>query len=141
MQICHFTDEQWDNLKAILIDHRNGFTDDQQNTIFHLLYENRLNDEQFRIFVNMLDTSTQKLVFLHAGGGTGKTLVTCRFFEELALRNQICHCTCPTGVGALHLPQGQTFHSVFRIWTPSLSVGAAIDEIFNSVGGNQLKWS
>ena len=34
-----------------------------------------LNDEQFRIFVDMLDTSTQKLVLLHAGGGTGKTFL------------------------------------------------------------------
>ena len=50
----------------------------------HLLCQNRLNDEQFGIFVDMLDTSTQKLVFLHAGGGTGKTFVTCKIFEELA---------------------------------------------------------
>ncbi len=50
----------------------------------HLLSENKLNDEQFRIFVDMFDTSTQKLVLLHAGGGTGKTFVTCKIFEELA---------------------------------------------------------
>jgi hypothetical protein len=50
-------------------------------------------------FVDMLDTSTQKLILLHAGGGTGKTFVTCKIFEELALRNEICCCTCPTGVG------------------------------------------
>jgi hypothetical protein len=36
-------------------------------TFFHLLNENRLNDEQFGTFVDMLDTSTQKLVLLHAG--------------------------------------------------------------------------
>ena len=46
----------------------------------HLLSQNRLNDEQFGIFVDMLDTSTQKIVFLHAGGGTGKTFVTCIIF-------------------------------------------------------------
>jgi hypothetical protein len=40
---------------------------------------------------------------------------------------------------ALHLPQGQTFHSVFKTWTPSLSAGTAIDKIFKSLGGNQLK--
>ncbi len=106
MQLCHFTDEQWKNLKAILIDHRDGFTDDQQKKVFHLLSENRLNNEQFGISVDMLDTSTQKLVLLHAGGGTGKTFVTCKTFEELASRNEICCCMCPTGVGASHLPQG-----------------------------------
>jgi hypothetical protein len=127
MQLFHFTDEQWNNLKAILIDPRDGFTDDKWKTVFHLLSENRLNDKQFGNFVDMLDTSTQNLVLLHVGGGTGKTFVTCKIFEELTLRNRICRCTCPTGVGALHLPQGQTFHSVFRTWTPSLSAGTAID--------------
>ncbi len=90
-------------------------------------------------FVDMLDTSTQKLVFLHEGGVTGKTFVTCKIFEELARQNEICHCRCPTGVVALHLPQGRTFHCVFKTWTPSLSAGTAIDEIFKTLGGNQLK--
>jgi hypothetical protein len=87
----------------------------------------------------MLDISTQKLVLLHAGGGTGKTFVTCKIFEEFARRNEIRCCTCPTGVGASHLPQGQTFHSVFKTWTPNLSAGTAIDKMFKSLGGNQLK--
>ncbi len=122
-----------------MIDKRDGFTDDQWKTVFHLLNENWLNDEQFRIFVDMLDTLTQKLVLLHAGGGTGKTFATCKIFEELARQKEICRCTCPTGVGASHLPQGQIFHSVFKTWAPSLSEGTAIDEIFKSLGGNQLK--
>jgi hypothetical protein len=106
MQLYHFTDEQWNNLKATLKDNRNGFTDDQWKMVNYLLSEKRLNDEQFRIFVDMLDTSTQKLVLLHAGGGTGKTFVTCKIFEELARRNESYRCSCPTGVGASHLPQG-----------------------------------
>jgi hypothetical protein len=89
MQLYHFTDEQWNNLKAILIDNKHGFTDDQLKMIFHLLNENRFNDEQLRIFVDMLDTSTQKLVLLHADGGTGETFVPCKIFEELARRNEI----------------------------------------------------
>ncbi len=139
MQLYNFTDEQWNYLKAILIDNRDGFTNEQWKMVFHLLSENRLNEEQFGIFVDMLDTSTQKLVLLHAGGGTGKTFVTCKIFEELARQNEICHCTCSTEVGTLHSPQGQTFRSVFKTWTPSLSAGAAIDEMFKSLGGNQLK--
>ena len=67
MQLCHFIDKQWNNLKAILIGLKDGFTDDQWKTIFHSLSENRLNDEQYRIFMDMLDTSTQKLVLLPAG--------------------------------------------------------------------------
>jgi hypothetical protein len=61
-QLYNFTDEQWNDLKAILIDNKNGFTDDQWKTVFHLLNENRLNDEQFGFFVDMLDNSTQKLL-------------------------------------------------------------------------------
>ena len=76
---------------------------------------------------------------MHAGGGTGKTFVTCKIFEEFARRNEICRCTCPNGVGASHLPQGQTFHSVFKAWTLNLSAGTAIDEMFKSLGGNPLK--
>ncbi len=87
-----------------MIDHRDGFTDDQWKTVFHLLSENRLIDEQIGIFVDTLDTSTQKLVLLHAGGGTGKIFVTFKFFEELAMRNEIYHCMCPTGVAILHSP-------------------------------------
>ncbi len=87
----------------------------------------------------MLDTSKQKLVFMHAGGGTGKTFVTCKIYQELASWGEICRCTCPTGVGASHLPHGRTFHSVFRMWTPSLSASTAIDAIFKSLSGNQLK--
>jgi hypothetical protein len=56
MQLCHFTDEQWNNLKGILIDHRDGLADDQWKMVFHLLSENRLNDKQTGIFVDMLDT-------------------------------------------------------------------------------------
>ncbi len=89
-QLHHFTDEQWNNLKDILIGNKDGFTDDQWKTVFHLLNENRLNDERFGILMDMLDTSTQKLVLLHAGGGTGKTFVTCKIFEELAGQNKIC---------------------------------------------------
>jgi hypothetical protein len=121
--LYHFIDEQWNNLYR-----------DQWKTVFHYLNENRLNDEQFGIFVDMLDNLTQKLVLLHAGGGTGKTFVTRNIFEELARRNEICRCTCPTGVGALHLPQSQTFHSVFKTWTLSLSAGTAIDEIRAPLG-------
>jgi hypothetical protein len=105
MQLYHFTDEQWNNLKAILIDHRDGFTHDQWKIVFHLLSENRLKGEQFGFFVDMLDTSTQKMVLLHSGGGTGKTFVTCKIFEDLALCNEICYCTCPTGFFCIsHLP-------------------------------------
>ncbi len=58
-----------------MIDNKDGFTNDQWIMVNHLLSENRLNNEQFGFFVDMLDTSTHKLVLLHAGGGTGKHLL------------------------------------------------------------------
>ena len=82
MKLYHFSDEQWNILKATLKDNKDGFTDDEWKMVNNLLSENRLNDEQFEIFVDMLDTSTQKLVFLHAGGRTGKTFVTCKSLKS-----------------------------------------------------------
>ncbi len=76
---------------------------------------------------------------MHAGGGNGKTFVTCKIFQELASWGETSRCTCPTDVGASHFPQGRTFHSVFRTWTPCLSARTAIDDIFKYLGGNQLK--
>jgi hypothetical protein len=55
------------------------------------------------------------------------------------MRGEVCCCTCPTGVGASHLPQGPTFHSVFKTWTPDLSASNAIDEIRTALGGKRLK--
>ena len=72
-------------------------------------------------------------------GEQEKTFVTCKIFQELASQGEICRCTCPIGAGASYLPQGRTFHSVFRMWMPSLSASTAIDDIFKSLGGNQLK--
>ncbi len=115
------------------------FTDCQWDQLSRLLQQDWLNDGQFSVFTKMLDKSKQKLVFMHVGGGTGKIFVTCKIFQELASWGEICRCTCPTGIGASHLPQGCTFHSVFRMWMPSLSASTAIDDTFKSPSGNQLK--
>jgi hypothetical protein len=66
---------------------------------------------------------------MHGGVGTGKTFVNCRLVATLASRNQFCCCTCPTGVGASHLPGGRTFHSIFHTRLPSLSASCCRDEI------------
>ena len=50
MKLYHFSDEQWNILKATLKDNKDGFTDDQWKMVNNLLSENRLNDEQFEIF-------------------------------------------------------------------------------------------
>ena len=83
MKLYHFSDEQWNILKATLKDNKDGFTDNQWKMVNNLLSENRLNDEQFEIFVDMLDISTQKLVLLHAGGGTGKLLLHVKSLKSL----------------------------------------------------------
>ena len=132
-------DAQWNGFKSTMNSHTNSFTDNQWIQVKNLLSHDRLNDGQFNIFTEMIDTSRQKLVLLHAGGGTGKTFVTCKIFEELFMRGEVCHHTCPTEVSASHLPQRRTFHSVFKTWTPDLSASNAIDEIRTALGGNKLK--
>jgi hypothetical protein len=127
------------NKKTVLDCCRLRFTHCQWDQLSHLLQQDQLNNGQFSIFTKMLNTSKQKLVFMHAVEGTGKTFVIRKKNQELASQGEICRCTCPKGVGASHLPQGRTFHSVFRTWMPSLSASAAIDDIIKSLGGNQLK--
>ena len=36
MELYHFTDEQWNNLKAILTDNKDGFTDDQWKMVVRI---------------------------------------------------------------------------------------------------------
>jgi len=138
LKTYRLNDIQWTEFKSILNAHINSFTDDQWSQVQYLLSHDRLNDGQFSIFTDMIDTSQQKLVLLHAGGGTGKTFVTCKIFDELFMRGETCPYTCPTRVGASHLPQGRTSHSVFKMWTPDLSASRAIDEIQTSLGGSKL---
>ncbi len=52
MQLCNFTDEQWNNLKAILIDN-DGFTDDQWKTVNHLLSENTCSPRSKSLSLNI----------------------------------------------------------------------------------------
>jgi hypothetical protein len=59
--------------------------------------------------------------------------------QELASPGEICHCTCPMGVGASHLPQRCPFYSIIMTWMPSLSTSTTIDDIFIYLGGNRLK--
>jgi hypothetical protein len=49
MNLYHFSDEQWNILKATLKDNKDGFIDDEWEMVNDLLSENRLNDEQFEI--------------------------------------------------------------------------------------------
>ncbi len=85
-----FTNEQGPKLKTVLDCCRLRFTNCQWDQLSHLLQQDQLNGGQFSIFAKMLDTSKQKLVFMHAGGGTGKTFVTCKNFQELAYQDKIC---------------------------------------------------
>jgi hypothetical protein len=56
-------------------------------------------------FVNMLDTSTQKLVLLHASGGTGKTFVKCKIFEGWSGKMKF---------GVAHVQPGLALHTYHK---------------------------
>jgi hypothetical protein len=72
----------------------------------------------------MLDTSKQHWCLYMQVEARGKHMSPANFLKSF---------------GASHLPQGRTFHSVFKTWMPSLSAATAIDIIFKSLGGNRLK--
>ena len=79
------------------------------------------------------------LVFLHSGGGTGKSTVVCRLNEKLTERGFTQANCCPTGVGTTHLPMGRTFHSMFKTHKLHLNAGRDIDDIKETLGGDKLK--
>ena len=80
-----------------------------------------------------------EMVFLHSGGGTGKSTVVCRLNELLKDRGFTQANCCPTGVGATNLPQGRTFHSMFKPKLTGLSAGEAIDKMKEQLGGDKLR--
>ena len=103
--------------------------------------QGNLTTEQFSVLTMMMEsmTTTQKLVFIHSAGGTGKSTIVQRLFEELGKQGFSQANTCPTGVGASHLPQGRTFHSMFKKSMPALNAGNLIDDMKAELGGDKLK--
>jgi hypothetical protein len=102
--------------------------------------ESILTEAQQLVVLNIFDhLDTQRLLFLHSGGGTGKSFVLQEIDRRLKLLKLTQSNTCPTGVGATHLPNGKTFHSVFKTHRPQLNASNAICEMKQALGGNKLK--
>ncbi len=101
MQMCHFADEQWNNLKMILIDHRDGFTDDQWKTVFPLLSENRLNDEQFGLFCGYAWYFNTEIGITACRGGDRKNLFVNFWRVSFAQWNLLLHVSNQCGCFAL----------------------------------------
>lgn len=57
----------------------------------------------------------QTMSMLHGAAGTGKSVVIRAVVKELESRGVSVVVTCPTGIGASHLPHGRTFHSAFKV--------------------------
>jgi hypothetical protein len=99
-----------------------------------------LTDEQQSVVTKfMVDVNEQKLIFLHSGGGTGKSTVVRELNKQLREHGWSQANTCPTGVGATHLPDGRTFHSLFKTHKPELNAACDIMEMKKKLGGNKLK--
>ena len=85
LKTYRLNDIKWTEFESILNAHNFFFTDDQWSQVQYLLSHDRLKNSQFSIFTDMIDTSQQKLVLLHAGGGTGNSFVTVK-----SLKNYSC---------------------------------------------------
>ena len=103
------------------------------------LQQGTLSDEQFDILNKMVNSTDQQLLFMHGGGGTGKSYLIIRIVIEAEAQGRLCQCTCPTGVAATYLPHGRTFQSLFKTFSPSLSAAEAILAIKEMLGGRKLK--
>ena len=100
----------------------------------------KLTAQQKDVLTAMLEcTRKQKLMLLHSGGGTGKSMIVKQLNYHLTSMGFHQANTCPTGVGASQLPNGRTFHSLFKTAVPNLNAGRQIDEIRQQLHGSSLK--
>lgn len=77
-----------------------------------------LNPEQRAVFnavINAVDNGGQKLHFLDAPGGTGKTFLLQLLIGHVRQQGGSVLGVASSGIAATLLPQGQTAHSMFRI--------------------------
>ncbi len=121
-----------------MTDNKDGFTDGQWKMVNQLLSQNRMNDEQFGIFVDMLDTSTQKLYSCMQVEEQEKHLLHVKSLKSWPGKMKFVVASVQPGWVLC------TYHKVklsivFSRHGHHLSAGTAIDEIFKSLGGNQLK--
>jgi hypothetical protein len=103
------------------------------------IHNENLSQDQEAVLTELMDCSKQHLIFMHGGGGTGKTTVVVHLVDNLQQQGKICTCTCPTGVGATHLPQGRTFHSVFQTYNVDLNASNTSTEMRRGLGGDRLQ--
>jgi hypothetical protein len=102
----------------------------------------RLTEDQEKVvmcFVNAISENRQELIFLHSGGGTGKSTVVKALNKAIHALGFVQANSCPTGVGATYLDKGKTFHSLFRAYTEDLNASTVIDEIRKQLGGDKLR--
>jgi energy-coupling factor transporter ATP-binding protein EcfA2 len=109
----------------------------------HMTVEGKpLTDEQRDIITSVvaaIRNNEQVLLFLHSGGGTGKSTVIRALNKILDMHGFAQANSCPTGVGAMFLDKGKTFHSLFRAFTVDLNASGIIDDIKRELGGDALK--
>ncbi|CAM9804630.1 unnamed protein product [Lampetra planeri] len=88
-----------------------------------------LTEAQLAIVKFIMDDAGQKLCLMHAGGGTGKSFIINHLQREHEHNNKVQVNCCPTGTGAIKLPNGRTFHMVFKAHQPNLTAGQQMDAI------------
>jgi len=79
------------------------------------------NPEQAAAFHAILESVTNNqghLFFIHAAGGCGKTFLCNTIAAEVRRRGQVALCVVSSGIAALLLDGGRTFHSRFKIPMP-----------------------
>jgi len=83
---------------------------DEQRAIF--------NPDQAATFDAILESVTNNqghLFFIHAASGCGKTFLCNTIAAEIRRRGQVALCIASSGIAALLLDGGRTFHSRFKI--------------------------
>lgn len=108
----------WDTLcsNPLIIEHTNYDPAHERGLATEL--ESRLNDEQRRVFDDVMDSVRNErgsMFFINGPGGTGKTFIYRAICHAIRAEGWIILCVASSGIAALLLPGGRTSHSMFRI--------------------------
>ncbi len=103
-------------MPRVIAEHQDFDIDEMQRLT--IANESRLNDEQRRVYDEVLDSVSSesgKMFFLYASGGTGKTFLLNTILTNLRSRSAVALAVASSGIAATLLPGGRTAHSMFKL--------------------------
>jgi hypothetical protein len=114
-------------------------TDPTNDDLSELMDLSKLSKDQQKVVSSVIAESKQQLIFMHGGGGCGKSYAIAKSVGIIVQQKGTVACCAPTGVAAALLPGGKTYHTMWMSHLGEMCSNELIDRIFQSIGGNKLR--